>query len=69
MFKHVLNVESTKECMNILLLTNAIFQLWQSVFLEWERCNILDGFGDVPACPPKLIGKFAFNCLANLKEK
>jgi hypothetical protein len=23
----------------------------------------------VPACPPKLIGKFAFGCLANLKEK
>jgi hypothetical protein len=23
----------------------------------------------VLACPPKLIGKFAFNCLANVKEK
>jgi hypothetical protein len=43
--------------------------LWQSVLLEWERCNILDGFGDVPAHPPKSIEKFVFGCLVNLKEK
>jgi hypothetical protein len=43
--------------------------LWQSVFLEWERCNILDGSGDVPTHPPKLIRKSSFGCLANLKEK
>jgi hypothetical protein len=43
--------------------------LWQSVLLEWERCNILDGSGDVPARPPKLIGKSTFGFLANLKEK
>jgi hypothetical protein len=55
--------------MNILLLTHGVFQLWQSVFLEWERCNILDGFGDVPTHPPKLIGKYVFGCLVNLKEK
>jgi hypothetical protein len=61
-------MESTKECMNILLLMNAVFQLWQNVLLEWEKCNILDGFGDVPTRMPKPIGKFAFNCLANLKE-
>jgi hypothetical protein len=48
---------------------NSIFQLWQSVLLEWERCNILNGSGDVPTLLPKLIGKFDFNCLANLKEK
>jgi hypothetical protein len=68
-FKLVLNVKSTKECMNILLLTYGVFKLWQSVFLEWERCNILDGFGDVPTRLPKLIGKYVFGCLANLKEK
>jgi hypothetical protein len=55
--------------MNILLLIDAIFQLWQSVLLEWERCKILDGFGNVLTCLPKSIGKFDFNCLANLKEK
>jgi hypothetical protein len=42
--------------------------LWQNV-LEWERCNILDGFGNVPAHLSKLIGKFAFGCLVNLKDK
>jgi hypothetical protein len=47
---------------------NVVFQLWQNVLLEWERCNIFDGFGDVLVCPPKLISKSAFNCLANLKE-
>jgi len=36
--------------------------------VEWERCNILDGFGDVPAKPLKPIRKLAFGCLANLKE-
>jgi hypothetical protein len=66
--KPVLNMESTKECMNILLLTDAMFLLCQIVFLEWERCNILDGFGDVPTHPPKPISKFAFSCLVNLKE-
>jgi hypothetical protein len=59
--KYVLNMESTKECMNILLLMNVVFQLWQNVLLEWERCTILDGFGDVLACPPKLIGKSTFD--------
>jgi hypothetical protein len=42
--------------------------LWQNVFLEWERCNILDGFGNVPTRPPKSIRKFAFNYLENVKE-
>jgi hypothetical protein len=39
------------------------------VFFEWERCNILDGSGDVLICPPKPIGNSTFGCLANLKEK
>jgi hypothetical protein len=42
--------------------------LWQNVLLEWERCNIFDGFGDVPTCPTKSINKSTFSCLANVKE-
>jgi hypothetical protein len=42
--------------------------LWQNVFLEWERCNILDGFGDVPTCLPKAIDRSSFSCSENLKE-
>ncbi len=43
--------------------------MWQNVFFEWERCNILDGSWDVPTHSPKLIRKYVFGCLANLKEK
>jgi hypothetical protein len=42
--------------------------LWHSIFLEWDRCNILDGSGDVPTYLPKLIYKSTFGCLANIKE-
>jgi hypothetical protein len=61
-------MKSMKECMNIVLLTNVVFQLWQSVLFEWERCNILDGSGDIPTCLPKAISKSSFDCLENLKE-
>ncbi len=63
--KSMLNMESPKKCMNILLLIDAVFQFWQNGLLEWERCNILARFGEVPSCLHKLINKFAFNCLAN----
>jgi hypothetical protein len=66
--KPMLNVESTKECMWLLLLINAMFHLWQNVLLEWERCNILDGSRDVPTHPPKLIGKSTFDCMAHLNK-
>ncbi len=36
--------------------------------MEWERCNILDGSGDVPTKLPKPIGKSTFVCFGNLKE-
>lgn len=62
-------MESTKECMSILLSLENVFQLWESVFVKWERCNILDESGNVPARLLKLIGKSPFGCLANLKEK
>jgi hypothetical protein len=48
--------------MNILLLTNVVFILWQNVLLEWERCNILDGSKDVPIYPSKLIRKLLIVC-------
>jgi hypothetical protein len=54
--------------MNILLSSDIVFHLWEIVLVEWERCNILDGSGDVPAKLPKLIGKLTLCCLANLKE-
>jgi hypothetical protein len=66
--KPMLNVESTKECMKILMLMDVVFQLWQNVLLEWERCTILDGFGNVLACPTKLINESTFGYLTNLKE-
>jgi hypothetical protein len=37
------NVESTKECMNILLLLDLVFHMWETVLVEWENCTILDG--------------------------
>jgi hypothetical protein len=61
-------MESMKECMNILLLIDVVFQLWQNVLLECERCNILNGSQDVTNRSPKLICKFAFGYLENLKE-
>jgi hypothetical protein len=66
--KLVLNVESTKECMNILLFSDTIFHLWENILVQLKRCNILDGTGDVPIESPKPIGKLAFGCFANLKE-
>ncbi len=62
-------MESTKECMSILLLSDIVFQLWESVFVKWERCNILDESGNVFNRPLKLPIKLAFGCLANLKGK
>jgi hypothetical protein len=41
--------------------------LWQNVLLEWERCNTIDGSGDIPTHLLKPIGKFVFGCLENLK--
>lgn len=43
--------------------------MWESVLVEWEGCNILDGSGDVFILPLKLIRKSTFGSLANLKEK
>jgi hypothetical protein len=45
-----------------------IFHLWETILVEWERCNILDGSSDVPTKSPKSIRKSAFGCFANLKE-
>jgi hypothetical protein len=39
------------------------------IFVEWDKCNILDVSGDISTCPPLLIKKSAFGCLSNMKEK
>ncbi len=67
--KPMFNVDFTKECMSILLTSNLVFTLQETIILEWERCNILDNSGEVPTHPPKPIGKFMFGYLMNLKEK
>ncbi len=54
--------------MSILLSSDIIFHLSETILMEWERCNILDGSSDVPTKLPKPIGKSTFGCLANLKE-
>jgi hypothetical protein len=41
--------------------------MWQNVLLEWERCNIFDGY--VLTHLPKPIRKCVFGFLANRKEK
>jgi len=69
MLKHVFNIEYTKECMSILLLSNLVFHMWQMVLVKWENCNILDGSGNVSIRLPTLIGKSMFGYLSNIKEK
>jgi len=63
------NVESTKECMSIFLLSDPVFRMWEMGFVEWENCNILDKSGDVSICLLAPIEKSAFGYLSNLKEK
>jgi hypothetical protein len=53
-------MEFTKECMSILLLFDIIFQLWENVFFERGRCNILNWSGDIPTGPSKPIEKSTF---------
>jgi hypothetical protein len=63
------NFESTKECMNIFLLLDPIFHMWEIGFAEWDNCNILDKTRDVLTCLLAPLEKSAFGCLSNLKEK
>jgi hypothetical protein len=55
--------------MNILLLLDLIFHLWEMVFVEWENCNILDKTRDVSTRFSASIEKSTFGYLANLKKK
>ncbi len=41
------NMDSAKECTNILLVLNPVFNLWEMILIEWERCNILNCNGEV----------------------
>ncbi len=54
--------------MNIFLSLDMVFHLLETILVEWERCNILNGTGDVFAKLPKPIGRLAFGCFANMKE-
>jgi hypothetical protein len=47
----------------------SIFHLFETVLVEWEKCNILDSNGDVLTCLLVLIGKSTFGYLSNMKEK
>lgn len=51
------------------ILLDLIFNLWETILLEWERRNILDDNGKVLICPSKLRKKPAVHWLSNLKEK
>jgi hypothetical protein len=69
MLKPMFNIESTKECVSILFLSNLVFHMWEMVLVEWENCNILDSNGEVLTLPPTPIGKLMVACLSNMKEK
>ncbi len=55
--------------MNILLLIDVVFQQCQNVLLEWERCNILDEFQEVPSTFAKTNWKFCFQLFGELQGK
>jgi hypothetical protein len=63
------NVESTKECMSILLFLDLVFHMWEMVLVEWENYNILDRSRNVLIRLPRLIKKSMFGYLSNIKEK
>jgi hypothetical protein len=67
--KHVFIIKSTKECMSILLPLNFVFDLWETIFVEWDKCNILDGNADVQTSLSTPIEKSTFGYLSNMKEK
>jgi hypothetical protein len=59
--KLVFNVNFTKKMhKHFIFLLDPIFNLWEIILLEWERCNISDDSGEVPVCPPKLIKESTF---------
>jgi hypothetical protein len=61
-------MKSIKERLNILLLLDETYALWEKMFIEWENGNILDMIGRLPIRKVAPIGKSAFNCLVNLCE-
>jgi hypothetical protein len=69
MLKPMFNVESTKECMSILLFLDLDFHIWEIILVEWENYNILDGSGNVSIHLPTLIEKSTFAYFSNIKEK
>jgi hypothetical protein len=63
MLKFVFNIKSTKECMNIFLLSNLVFHLCE----VWEKNNILDDNGDVLTPLLTLIEKSMFGYFSNME--
>ncbi len=64
----VFKVNSIKECLNILLLSDGAYALWEKVLWEWENGNILDEIGKLPTKKVAPIRKSTFNCLVGLHE-
>ncbi len=60
-------VQSVKECMSIMLLSNLLYEEWKEILLLWEQGKILDEYGKLPS-RPQLVGKSTFNCFVGLKE-
>jgi hypothetical protein len=63
------NIKSTTECMSTMFFLISIFHLWETILVEWGKCNILDDNGDVVTCHLMLIEKSTFGHLSNMKEK
>ncbi len=61
-------VKSIKECLNILLLLDETYALWEKMLIKWGNGNILDGTSRLPIGKVVPIGKSAFSCLVNLCE-
>jgi hypothetical protein len=59
-------MKSIKECLNILLLLNETYALWEKVLFKWENANLLDKPRKLPTMKVAPIGKLAFNCLVGL---
>jgi len=56
-----------KEGINILLVSNQVFDLWSIIFLAWEEGRILDGIDFLPLNLPPM-RKFVLFLLVKLSE-
>ncbi len=61
-------MKSIKECLNILLLPDETYALWEKVFLEWENGNILHRTSKSLIGKVAPMVKLAFNCVVGQHE-